>query len=217
MSVSPLASQRPQGPRIFWARALAPLVLVGAAAALLGCGPSAEAQPSSKNASSPAKATSNGVTIKGEGVGIDATATASLMRGYATQPLSVRILAGWVDSEKAKRASQETDPDKKKKQAMGSFGTLTVQIAAGKAEPGTYQLGPEGNNPQGATFVIGKAKEAGLTDEYTSSSGTLTIKSVSLDAAKVTAIEGQFDGTFANSAGDSRAFTGEFRYSPKKK
>ncbi|AVO41516.1 hypothetical protein C6571_09615 [Simplicispira suum] len=129
----------------------------------------------------------------------------------------MRILGGWVDKAKAKKASQETDPAEKRKQAMGSFGTLSLQIAAGKAEPGTYQMGPEGQGPQSGTVVIGEAKEAGLAGDYTSKSGTLTIKSVTMEGKKLSAIEGMFDGQFGSNAGDSRAFSGQFQISPKKK
>lgn len=200
-----------------WARALMPLMVLGVAAALVGCGPSSEAKSSAATTSSKAKTAGNGVSIQGDGIDIDATVSSALMLGYSDRPLNVRILAGWVDKAKIARSNKETDPAEKKKQAMGSFGTVSVQIAAGKAEPGTYQLGPEGKDPQGATFVIGKVKEMGLADEYTSKSGTLTIKSVALKGTNVSAIEGQFDGQFANSAGDSRAFKGDFLFRPKKK
>lgn len=208
-------------PRSFRARSLVPLMMVGVAAALVACGPSADAPSSAKSTSSKAdakaKATGSRVTIKGDGVNIDATASAALMRGFSAQPLTIRILAGWVDTDKIALANKESDPAEKKKKAMGAFGTITINISAGKVEPGTYQLGPDGKNPQGGTVVIEEKKDAGLAGEYTSKSGTLTIKSVTHDGNNLTAIDGLYDGQFASKAGDSRAFSGEFRITPKKK
>lgn len=207
--------------RSFCAHALLSMVVAGLAVSLTGCGPSSDAASPSK---SPAKSSSAkaqtvkpGFTIQGDGLAIDATATAALLPSYSSQPLSLRIMGGWVDSAKARLANKETDPAEKKKLAMGSFGTLDLQISAGKAEPGTYQLGPEGKSPQGGTIVIGEAQEAGLAGEYKSKSGTLTVKSITMDGKKISAIDGAFDGQFDSNAGGSRAFTGEFRYFPKKK
>ena len=194
-----------------------PLMTVSVAATLVGCGPSAEAQSSAQTISSKAKAAGNGVTIQGDGVNIDATVSSALMPGYSDHALSARILGGWVDRAKIARANKETDPAEKKKQSMGSFGTVIVHIAAGKLEPGTYPLGKNEKDPQGGSVSIDKAKDAGLNDDYTAKSGNLTIRSVTFDGKKLTAIEGLYDGQFASSAGDSRAFSGEFRYFPKKK
>lgn len=206
---------------IFCARSFLPLVVAGLAVSLAGCGPSSDAKSAPTSppeiTSSKAKISERGFTIKGDGLAIDATASAAILPSYSSQPLSVRILGGWVDSAKARRASTETDPAEKKKLAMGSFGTLNMQISAGTAEPGTYQLGPEGKNPQGGTIVIDESKEAGLANAYTSKSGTLTVKSITMDGKKISAIDGAFDGAFGSSAGDTRTFTGEFRYFPKKK
>lgn len=206
---------------IFCARSFLPLVVAGLAVSLAGCGPSSDAKSAPTSppeiTSSKAKISERGFTIKGDGLAIDATASAAILPSYSSQPLSVRILGGWVDKAKAKKASQETDPAEKRKQAMGSFGTLSLQIAAGKAEPGTYQMGPEGQGPQSGTVVIGETKEAGLAGDYTSKSGTLTIKSVTMEGKKLSAIEGMFDGQFGSNAGDSRAFSGQFQISPKKK
>lgn len=67
---------------------------------------------------------------------------------------------------------------------MASFGLITLQVAADKAEPGTYswvskapKTSKESTTDTG-TVIIDKAKDAGLADDYTSQSGTLTIKSV---------------------------------------
>ncbi|NYT63394.1 hypothetical protein H0A66_13830 [Alcaligenaceae bacterium] len=203
--------------RPFFARAFLSIVAAGLVASLAGCGPSSDAKSSSTTGSAKIETVEQGFILQGDGLTIDATTTAALLPGYSRQPLSLRILGGWVDRTKAKRANMETDPAEKKKLAMESFGTLTLQIAAGKAEPGTYQLGPEEKDSQSGTIVIGEAKEAGLTDEYTSKSGILTVKSITMSDKKLLAIEGTFDGQFGSSAGDSRAFSGQFKLSPKKK
>lgn len=203
--------------RSCWLMARIPRAMLGVAAALLFATAQAGSQSASNTASSQAKLQGNGIRITGDAWGLDATASAALMRGYSGQPLSVRILAGWVDQANVALAKQASDPAEKKKKAMGSFGTVTVQIAAGKAEPGSYQLSPDAENATDATVVIEQAKEAGLAGDYTSQSGTLTIQSVTRDGSKVTALAGRFDGQFASSAGNSRAFSGDFRYAPKKK
>ncbi len=202
--------------RPFFTPALLSIMVAGLMASLAGCGPSSEAKSSSSAAAAKVKTAGQGFILQGDGLTIDATATAALLPSHSRQPLSLRIMGGWVDHAKIKRANKETDPAEKKKQALGSFGTLTLQIAAGKAEPGTYQLSPEGSAPQSGSIVIGQAKSAGLTDEYTSKSGTLTVKSVTMDGKKPLAIEGAFEGQFGSSAGDSRAFSGQFQFFPKK-
>ena len=201
-------------PRHFLARALLPLMIGGLAVALSGCGAADDDGSSSK-----AAANKNGVTIKGDGLMINATASASTLPGFLRQPLSTRIMSGWVDEEKIRRANKETDPAEKKKLSLGSFGLLTLQLAAGKPEAGTYQLVPEGKDPESGTVIIDKSEDAGLADNYTSHSGMLTIKSVTMseNGKSVKAVEGSFDGEFKSDDGDSRAFSGNFRYVPKKK
>lgn len=202
-----------------FARALLSMVVAGVAASLAGCGPASDAKPSSpspsKTVSAKATTAERGFTIRGDGVTIDATTSAALLPSYSQQALSVRIMGAWVDRAKAQRANKETDPAEKKKLAMDSFGTLNLQVSAGKAEPGTYQMGAEGKDPQSGTIVIGEAESAGLAGEYTSKSGTLTVKSVRMDGKKPVAIEGAFDGQFGSSAGDNRAFSGQFWFAPK--
>lgn len=203
--------------RPFFARAWLLIVVAALGALLAGCGPASDSDSPSTTRSDTLKTAERGFTLKGDDLTINATESAAILPAYSRQPLSLRIMGGWVDRDKIKRANMETDPAEKKKQALGSFGTLTLQIAAGKAEPGTYQLHPEGNDAQSGTIVISQAKDAGLADEYTSKSGTLTIKSLTMGDQSQFAIEGSFDGEFGSSAGDSRAFSGQFQFSPKKK
>ena len=198
-------------------RAFLSIVAAGLVATLAGCGPSSDAKTPPTSAAAKVKTAAPGFILQSDGLMIDATTTAALLPSHSTQALSLRLMGGWVDRAKIKLANAETDPTEKRKKAMGSFGTLNLSIAAGKAEAGTYQLGPEGKDPQSGTIVIGEAEDAGLTDEYRSKSGTLTVKSVTMDGKKVVAIEGAFDGQFVGSSGGgSRAFTGQFQYSPKK-
>lgn len=214
-------------PHHFLARALLPIVIGGLALTLAGCDGSADTKSTAKTTSSKAAGSkSGGLTLKGDGLTIEAATATAMLRGYSSQPLSVRIMSGWVNTDKAKRASKEKDEAEKRKQAMGSFGILTVQIAADKAEPGTYQLVPKApkvsktskeSATQTGTIIIDEAKDAGLAGDFTSQSGTLTIKSVAKnDNGGVAGVEGQFDGQFSSDAGDSRAFSGSFRYVPKK-
>lgn len=207
----------PTGRRTVLARALLPVLIGGMAASLAGCGTADSDTPSSKS-SAVSIDSQNGITIKSDGLAIEATTATAILRGYSTQPLSVRIMGGWIDRENAKRAGQTSDEAEQRKQAMASFGTLIVQVAAGKAEPGSYQLAAEGDSPEAGTVVIDKAKSAGLDSNYTSQSGTLTIKSVTMkDGGSVEAVQGTFDGQFASEEGDSRAFSGSFRFDPNDK
>lgn len=213
----------------FLARTLWPLVVSGLALSLAGCDRAADNAPAataaasnssnSSSASQPSalqKGAASGITLKSEGVAIDATAAPALLGGYASEPLSFRIMSGWVNQEKIQLANQETDPAEKRKKAMGTFGTITLEVAASEATPGTYQLAPEGGKPQTGTVGIQKAASAGIASAYTSQSGTLTVQSVTMDATgKVAAIEAEFDGQFSSDAGDSRAFSGSLRFLPK--
>lgn len=215
----------------FLARALWPVVVSGLALSLVGCDRAADnatasnapaattAASNSSSASQPSpapKGAGAGITLKGEGVAIDATAAPALLGGYSSEPLSFRIMAGWVNQEKIQLANQEADAAEKRKKAMGTFGTITLEVAASEATPGTYQLAAEGGKPQTGTVGIQKAASAGIASAYTSQSGTLTVQSVTMDATgKVAAIEGAFDGQFSSDAGDSRAFSGSFRFLAK--
>ena len=175
----------------------------------------AASSPATKPASK-ASGAQNGIALKSDGLAIDAQTATALLGGYSTQPLSFQIMSGWVDKEKIRLANQETDKAEKRKKAMGTFGTLTVQVAAAKAEPGTYQLTPKEGAPQTGKVTINQAKDAGIAAAYTSQSGTLTIKSVAInDAGKVAAVEGAFEGQFKSDKGDSRAFSGSFLVAPK--
>lgn len=211
----------PLVPRKLLFRSLLPLMFGGLAMVLAGCGEAdgdvGSGTPSSKKADGLFK----GITVEGEGFALEATTAPAILRGYSTQPLSVRIVGGWIDREKIERANMETDEAEKKKKAMGSFGTFTLQLAAGKAEPGDYQLVPDGKDPQSGTVILGKAKKLGLVDVYTSQSGTLTIQSVTMKGENgretVSAVAGTFDGQFSSDSGDSRAFSGRFGYAPKAK
>lgn len=211
-------------PLRFLARAILPVMVAGLAVSLAGCSPSADDNKVPTQASAKKAADSKGgFTLKGDGLDLDAATGTAMMRGFSPQPLSVRIMSGWVDTEKAKRAAQETDEAEKKKLAMGSFGLLTLQIAADKAEPGTYRLLPKAPKaaPGGAsdtgTVIIDRSEDAGLDNAYTSQSGTLTITAVTRnDSGVVTGVEGKFDGQFGSDAGDSRGFSGGFRFTPTK-
>ena len=213
-------------PRPLFARLILPALIGGLALSIAGCsgtdsGSSTGSSPatSSSKSSSKTAGSPNGVTLKGEGLSIDATSTANLMRGYSTEPVSFRMMSGWVDNEKIALANKETDEAEKRKKAIGSFGILTLQVAAGAASPGTYQLAAEEDAPTTGTVIIDKSEDAGIAHQYTSQSGTLDIKSVDVDdsgvTAKVTAVEGTFDGTFASDDGDTRDFSGSFRFVPK--
>lgn len=215
-------------PHRFLARALLPVMLGGLAASLVGCGRSGgDESPAKTSASKAAKSkataskaadSTNGMVLKGDGLSLEANAGTAMLNGYSPHPLSVRIMGGWVNQDTAKRSNQETDEAAKRKLAMASFGMLTINIAAGKAEPGTYPLVPKGKDPQTGTVVIDEDKGAGLAGDYTSQSGTLTIKSVVMNdsGTAVAGVEGSFDGQFSSDAGDSRAFSGSFRYAPKR-
>lgn len=203
--------------RSFRARAFLWVIVAGLTAALAGCGPASEAKSPSSTASTKTKSTERGFTLQSDGLRIDATKSAALLPSHSSQALSLRIMGGWVDQARIKRANQETDPAKKKQLAMGSFGTIALQIGAGKPEPGTYQLVPEGKDPQTGTIVIGQAKSAGLADEYTSKSGTLTVRSVTMDGKKLLTIDGAFEGQFDSEEGDSRTFSGQFQFFPNEK
>lgn len=206
-------------PRRQFTYALFSILIAASAVSITGCGAADSEAPDGAAARATAAA-DNGVTLKGNGLTIDAVTSPAMLRGYSGQPLSVRIMGGWLDKDKARRAGQEADEAERKKQAMGSFGLLTLQIAAGTTAPGTYQLAAEEGGPQSGTIIIDKAKAAGLAADYTSQSGTLTITSVVTDGSSarpaVTAVEGTFDGQFASDDGDRRAFSGGFRFVPKK-
>lgn len=207
-------------PRRRFAYAFAPVLIAGLAVSLVGCGAGDDREAPASTASNAAPGAGNGVTIKGDGLTIDGIASTAILQGYLSQPLSVRIMSGWVDKDKARRANQEADEAEKRKQAVASFGLLTLQVAAGTAAPGTYQLAAEEGGAQSGMVIIDKDEDAGLAGDYISQSGTLTIKSVVMSESsvipKVTAVEGTFDGQFASDAGDSRAFSGNFRFVPKK-
>lgn len=195
-------------------RTLLSLVVGGLAVALpVGTASGADA-PASK-----ASRKSGGVTIKGDGLMLEATAAPAILRGQLAQPLSFRVMGGWVNQAKIQRANQETDEAEKRKQARGSFGLLSLQVAAGKIEPGTYQLVPNGKDPKSGTVIIKKAQDAGLASDYTSQSGTLTIQSMTMNTSgsAVAAVQGSFDGQFRGAGGDSRAFSGQFSFVPKQR
>ncbi len=212
-----------QATRTFFARALLSMVMAGVAASMAGCGRSGDDEAPANATSKKAADSKGGLTIKGDGLNIEAFTSTSLLPGFSRQPLSVRIMSGWVNTERLKLVAQEKDQAKKQALALGNFGLLTVQIAADKAEPGNYQLLPtapkvaKGSASETGTVIIDKAKDAGLPDAYTSQSGTLTIKAVTKDdRGMVTGVEGAFDGKFASDAGDSRAYSSNFRFTPTK-
>lgn len=203
------------------ARALLPVLIGGLALSLAGCDRAADNASAStaQKGSTTGTTSATGITLKSDGLAIDAPAATALLGGYSREPLSFRIMSGWVNHEKIKLANQESDPAEKRKKAMGTFGTITLEVAAAKAAPGTYQLAPKGGKPQTGTVSINKAADAGIADAYTSQSGTLTIQSVTMEGSgnlsKVAAVEGTFDGQFSSDAGDNRAFSGSFRFRPK--
>lgn len=195
-------------------RTLLALVVGGLTVALPAGAASGADAPAGK-----ASRKSGGVTIKGDGLMLEATAAPAILRGQLAQPLSFRVMGGWVNQAKIARANQETDEAEKRKQARGSFGLLTLQVAAGKVEPGTYQLVPNGKDPKSGTVIIKKAQDAGLATDYTSQSGTLTIQSMTIDTSgsAVAAVQGSFDGQFRGAGGDRKAFSGQFSFVPKQK
>ncbi|QCB47526.1 hypothetical protein [Hydrogenophaga sp. PAMC20947] len=201
-------------PSFLLTRAMLALMVGGLAVSLSAMGAAAGDAPSSKVAD-----TTNGLTIKSGDLLIEATAATRILRGHLRQPLSFQIMGGWVDKAKIQRANQVADEAEKRKQARGSFGLLTVEVGAGKTEAGIYQLVPNGKDPRSGTIMIKSAKDAGLAADYTAQSGTLTILSVAMNASgsAVVAAEGRFDGDFRSNAGDSRSFSGHFRFVPKKK
>lgn len=208
----------PSTRRTLLTRAVLPLMIAGMAVSLAGCGGTDGDGPSFKS-SAISSDSESGLTIEGGDLKIKASTATAVLRGYSTQPVSVRVMSGWIDKEKAERAGKESDETKQRKEALASFGTVTVQVAAGKAEPGSYQLTPDSDNPETGTVIIDSAKNAGLPADYTSQSGTLTIKSVAMNESgnAVAAIAGTFDGKFSSDEGDSRDFKGSFQFVPKKK
>ena len=205
-----MTCSRPTRPRLL-TRTLLALLVGGLALALPASAADAPAGKASRK--------SGGVTIKGDGLMLEATTAPAILRGQLVQPLSFRVMGGWVDRAKIERANQETDEVEKRKQARGSFGLLTLQVAAGKIAPGTYQLVPNGKDPKSGTVIIKKAQDAGLATDYTSQSGTLTIQSMTMNASgsTVAAVQGSFEGQFRGSGGDNRAFSGQFSFVPKQK
>ncbi|QOW19763.1 hypothetical protein INQ41_01405 [Lysobacter ciconiae] len=201
------------------ARLLAPAVLAIAILGLAGCGADADTSPASPG--SKAAKDSNGLTLASEDWKLDATASAGLMPGYVDAPLSFRLATGWINADAAKAAGKEADAQAQREQALASFGMVTVAIAAGTAEPGTYQLGGEVDGADTAAVTIPLGKDTGLAGEYTSQSGSLTIKSVDMEesrySATVRAVDGSFDGVFADDQGATRPISGTFRFTPKTK
>lgn len=199
------------------ARLTLPAALAIAALGLAGCG--ADSDSAQKSPAGAAAKDQTGVTLVSDDWTLDATASASLLPGYMDAPLSFRMTTGWVNTAAAKEAGKEADPQVQRQQALASFGLFTLEAAAGKAEPGTYQLAPEPAGAESATVIIPLDKDAGLEGKYTSQSGTLTIKSVEMQeskySSKVVAVDGSFDGVFADENGDTRPFSGNFRIAAK--
>lgn len=201
-------------------RAFSRLMLPAALAVvvgLAGCG--SDADTSRTGAPGKAARDSNGLTLASQDWNLDATASAGMLPGYADAPLSFRMATGWVDTAAAKAAGKEADPEAQREQALASFGLLTVEIAAGTAAPGKYQLGDEVSGADSAAMTIPLGEDTGLAGEFTSQSGTLTIKSVETEegrhSTKVVAVDGNFDGVFADEQGESRPISGTFRFAPK--
>lgn len=128
-------------------------------------------------------------------------------------------MAGWVDRDKIALANKASNEDERRKQAMGSFGLMTVHVAAATAEAGTYQLAPKDGGPQTGTVIVDEDEDAGLSSTLTSQSGTLTIKSVTMNdsGSWVLAVEGVFEGQFSGRDGSSREFSSDFRFVPEAK
>jgi hypothetical protein len=200
------------------ARFALPAALVISALALAGCGGGTEAGSGASGGKADRNA--NGVTLASGDWSLDATASAALMPAHSTAPFSARLASGWVNAERAKVAGTEADPEAQRRQAFASFGLITVEVSTGKAGPGTYRLAPEVSGDDSGTVVIQQDKGAGLDSEYTSQSGTLTIKSVQVEegrySTRVIAVDGSFDGQFTDKEGNARPFTGSFRFNPDK-
>jgi hypothetical protein len=200
------------------ARFALPAALVISALALAGCG-GAGTEAGSRASGGKADSNANGVTLASGDWSLDATTSPAFLPGYLSAPLSFRLMAGWMDTERVAAAGKEADPDALRDKALASFGTFTLEVAAGQTGPGTYQLGPEVSGEDSATVVIPQDKGAGLPAEYTSQSGTLTIKSAQVEegrySAKVIAVDGSFDGLFTDPEGNTRPFTGTFRMARK--
>ncbi|KIQ96803.1 hypothetical protein [Lysobacter sp. A03] len=201
------------------AQLVLPAALAIAAAGLAGCG--SDADTSRTSSGSKAAKDSNGLTLASEGWKLDATASAGMLPGYADAPLSFRMATGWVNTAAAKAAGKEADPEAQREQALASFGLLTVEVAAGTAAPGKYELANEVSGADSAAVTIPLGKDTGLAGEFTSQSGTLTIKTVETEegtySTKVVSVDGQFDGLFADEQGDTRPISGTFRFAPKAK
>ncbi|MGV8941073.1 MAG: hypothetical protein ACOH1P_05945 [Lysobacter sp.] len=198
------------------AHLILPAALAVAALGLAGC------SGGSDSAGSPGGKTpkdQSGVTLVSGDWTLDATASASLMPGYSSAPLSFRMLTGWVNEQAAAQAGKEVDPLAQRQQALASFGLFTLEVAAGAAAPGTYQLAEEVTGADTAEVVIPLSADAGLDGKFTSQSGTLIIKSVQVDAgsysSRVVAVDGSFDGVFTDAQGNTRPFSGSFRSAPE--
>ncbi|HUH89573.1 MAG TPA: hypothetical protein VLZ76_02790 [Lysobacter sp.] len=201
------------------ARFALPAALVISALALAGCG-GAGTEAGSGASGGKADRNANGVTLASGDWSLDATASAALMPAHSTAPFSARLASGWVNADRVRASNQASDADEKRSQALSSFGLTTMEFSAGKAESGTYRLASEVSGDDSGTVVIQQDKGAGLDSEYTSQSGTLTIKSVQVEegrySIRVIAVDGSFDGQFTDKEGNTRPFTGSFRFNPDK-
>lgn len=213
--ISLLQSLRPGRPTSF-RRFLLPIALATLMiTALTACGRDDADDASDTSASGP----ENGFVLTSGDLRINATASSSLLRGQTPDPLSVRILGGWVNTAAASSIATETDPDAKQQKARQSFGTMQLAIAAGADKPGSYQLASKVDGEQSAAITIPAEKDLGLDTPYTSTSGTLTLERIHRKGqgptAQVTEIIGSFKGTFHDDQATPRDFSGTFRYVPE--
>lgn len=203
-----------------FASVILPAAIAIAILGLAGCGGADRGgDPVGSSPGGKALDSQNGVTLASGDWALDARASASLMPGYSDAPLNFRVLSGWVNEKAAATAAKEADPTAQRQQALASFGLFTLEVAAGTAAPGTYQLAPEVAGADTAEMVIPLSRDAGLEGKFTSQSGTLTIKTVQVEmgqyASKVMAVDGSFDGMFTDGLGNTRQFTGSFRSKPE--
>ncbi len=85
----------------------------------------------------------NGFILHSDETTIDVTTSASLLPAYSQGKFNLRLMGGWVDTNAAKAAGQESDKEAQKKKALQSIGVMKLTISAMSAEPGKYQLKPD--------------------------------------------------------------------------
>jgi hypothetical protein len=146
-------------------------------------------------------------------------ATAVRFTGMAMEdrPVSITAMGGWVNVARATASRQEEDEDARQREAMRSFGTYTVYATLASDEPGDYTLvadKAEVTAGSGNAFVQLPADEdLGVAGEWTSQSGSLTLKSLGNAAGSSNVVRRLGSGvltargTFAMQDGQTREVT----------